>query len=260
MTTVDAAAINAAASGLARPTVVAHKTLADAAKTACQETAAALAEAIAARQVAHLALTGGAGGRALAAALPAALAAAGLTADAGLDRIHLWEGDERFVPAGHADRNDLLVADLVAAGVPESNVHRLLGPERVDSVDAAARALAEDFDRRGPADGRFDVMHLGLGPDAHVCSLFPGHPAAPTTGAAVVAVHSSPKPPPERVSFTFEVLHRARRVLLVAGGTGKIAAVAKGLGPADIVAAPVSVARGEATVWHLDRAAVGLPA
>ncbi|QHO90889.1 6-phosphogluconolactonase [Actinomyces sp. 432] len=261
MTTIDAAAVNAAADARPRPSVVVHDSMAKAAAAAAAQTAQLLSDAVAERGVGHLVLTGGSGGEALAAALPAALAAAGLTPAHGLDRLHLWEGDERFVPAGHADRNDLQVTGLVAAGIPEANVHRLPGPEQVDCVDAAAEALAEALREHGPASGRFDVVHVGLGPDAHVCSLFPGHPEAPTTGADVIAVHDSPKPPPERVSFTFDVLHRARQVMVVAGGAGKVEAVTKGLARPDVVAAPASCARGEGTVWHLDHAAAaGVPA
>ncbi|MBE6482084.1 MAG: 6-phosphogluconolactonase [Actinomyces ruminicola] len=255
MTAVDAGSVNAAAAALPAPTAVVHDTLAEAAAVAAAQTARLLADAVADRGAAHLSLTGGSGGEALAAALPGALAAAGLIPGAGLDRLHLWEGDERFVAADDADRNDLLAAGLVSAGVPEANVHRLRGPERTESVDASAAALAEELREHGPADGRFDVIHLGLGPDAHVCSLFPGHPAAPATGTDVIAVHDSPKPPPERVSFSFDVLHRARHVMVVAGGAGKAEAVAKGLGTPDVVAAPASCARGEVTFWHLDRAA-----
>lgn len=255
MPVIDANVVNATAGARPAPSVVVHDSMAEAAATAAAETARLLADAVARRGLAHLVLTGGSGGQALAAALPAALATAGLSPASGLDRLHLWEGDERFVPAGHPDRNDLQVAGLVAAGVPEANVHRLPGPEQVDSVDAAAGTLAKALREHGPADGCFDVVHVGLGPDAHVCSLFPGHPVAPTTGTDVIAVHDSPKPPPERVSFTFDVLHRARRVMVVAGGTGKAEAVVKGLSAPDVVAAPASCARGESTVWYLDRAA-----
>ena len=100
-------------------------------------------------------------------------------------------------------------------------------------------------------------MHLGVGPDAHVCSLFPGHPAARTTGTDVVAVRSSPKPPPERVSLTFDVLHRSRCLMLVAGGKGKAGAARAGLGAPDAAAAPASCARGLVTTWYLDDAAAG---
>ena len=100
-------------------------------------------------------------------------------------------------------------------------------------------------------------MHLGVGPDAHVCSLFPGHPAARVIGADVVAVRSSPKPPPERVSLTFDALHRARCIMLAASGEGKARAVHAGLGEPDAVRAPASCARGLTTTWYIDDAAAG---
>ena len=131
----------------------------------------------------------------------------------------------------------------------------MCGPELVAGVDAAAGHLAEELSATGPADGRFDVVHLGVGPDAHVCSLFPGHPAALLTGGDVVPVRSSPKPPPERVSLTFDVLHRSRCVMVVAGGAGKAEAVRAGLGMPDAVGAPASCARGLTTTWYLDDAA-----
>ena len=223
---------------------------------AAGRTAVLLAEAVAAHGAGHLALTGGSAGIALARALPAALTA-GFCPSQGLEGIHLWFGDERFVPAGHADRNDLLAAGLVEAGVPEANVHRLCGPERAVDVEDAAARLAADLAAAGPAQRRFDVVHLGVGPDAHVCSLFPGHPAARTTGTDVVAVRSSPKPPPERVSLTFDVLHRSRCLMLVAGGKGKAGAARAGLGAPDAEAAPASCARGLVTTWYLDDAAAG---
>ena len=224
---------------------------------AAGRTAVLLAEAVAARGAGHLALTGGSAGIALAHALPAAFAAAGIGPSRGLESIHLWFGDERFVPAGSADRNDLLAAGLLEAGVPEANTHRLCGPERAVDVEDAAARLAADLAAAGPAQGRFDVVHLGVGPDAHVCSLFPGHPAARTTGVDVVAVRSSPKPPPERVSLTFDALHRSRCLMLVAGGEGKAEAVRAGLGAPDAVGAPASCARGLVTAWYLDGAAAG---
>ena len=243
------------AAGLPAPSIVRRPSLDEVCALAARRTADLLVEAVGARGTGHLALTGGSAGTALARALPAALTAAGIVPSRGLESIHLWFGDERFVPAGHADRNDLLAAGLVEAGVPEANVHRLCGPERTADVDDAAGRLAADLAAAGPAQGRFDVVHLGVGPDAHVCSLFPGHPAALLTGGDVVAVHSSPKPPPERVSLTFDALHRSRCVMAVAGGAGKAEAVRAGLGAPDVVRAPASCARGRATTWYLDDAA-----
>ena len=148
---------------------------------AAERTAELLVEAVASRGSGHLALTGGSAGIALARSLPATFAAAGISGSL-LENVHLWFGDERFVAAGDPDRNDLLVAGLVDAGLPDANVHRVRGPELVAGVDAAAAHLAEELSATGPAEGRFDVVHLGVGPDAHVCSLFPGHPAALLTG------------------------------------------------------------------------------
>ncbi|WP_043559463.1 6-phosphogluconolactonase [Actinomyces israelii] len=252
-----AGTIEQRAAGLPAASIVRRPSFDEACALAAGRTAGLLAEAAAARGAGHLALTGGSAGTALARALPAALTAAGIVPSRGLESIHLWFGDERFVPAGHADRNDLLAAGLVEAGVPETNVHRLCGPERAADVEDAAGRLAADLAAAGPAQGRFDVVHLGVGPDAHVCSLFPGHPAARTTGTDVVAVRSSPKPPPERVSLTFDVLHRSRCLMLVAGGKGKAGAARAGLGAPDAAAAPASCARGLVTTWYLDDAAAG---
>ncbi|WP_323745224.1 6-phosphogluconolactonase [Actinomyces haliotis] len=225
-----------------------------AAQEAAAETARLVAAAISERGAAHVALTGGSGGEALAGVLPDALAEAGVSRD-GLASLHLWFGDERYVPAGDPERNDILVAPFTAAGVPEANVHRVAGPDLASTLEESARRLAEELRTEGPEDGALDVVHLGMGPDAHVCSLFPGHPAALALGTDVVAVEDSPKPPPRRVSLTFEVLQRARCVMVVAGGAGKVDAVAKALGEADPVAAPASCARGAVTSFYLDEAA-----
>ena len=71
-----------------------------------------------------------------------------------------------------------------------------------------------------------------------------------------MAVRNSPKPPPERYSLTFEVLQRARRIMVVAGGAGKATAVRLGLGAPDAVEAPASCCRGRETTWYLDEPAV----
>jgi 6-phosphogluconolactonase len=73
----------------------------------------------------------------------------------------------------------------------------------------------------------FDLVLLGLGPDGHTASLFPGHPAAHATEAPVVPVRDAPKPPPERISLTLPVLRRARFTLLLATGEAKRDALAR---------------------------------
>lgn len=246
--------IAAGARARAQAQVRVRADLAAAAQEAAAETARLVAEAIAERGTAHVALTGGSGGEAMVGVLPGALAEAGVDRE-GLASLHLWFGDERYVPAGDPERNDLLVGPLTESGVPEANVHRVAGPDLAATLEESVRRLAEDLRTAGPADGVLDVVHLGMGPDAHVFSLFPGHPAALALGTDVVAVEDSPKPPPRRVSLTFEVLQRARSVMVVAGGAGKVEAVAKALGEADPVAAPASCARGVVTTFYLDEAA-----
>ena len=118
--------------------------------------------------------------------------------------------------------------------------------------------MAHELMSAGVAHGGFDVVHVGLGPDAHVCSLFPGHPAALAVGVPAVAVRNSPKPPPERYSLTFEALQHAGRVMVVAGGGTKAEAVRLGLGTPDVLKAPASCCRGEQTTWYLDEPANAL--
>ena len=244
--------IQMGAAAAPEPTVVVAATLADAAGLACQDTTQALAEAVADRGVAHVALTGGSGGVALAEALAPLIAAQPEPVRCG---IHLWFGDERFVPMGDPQRNDLLAAPLIAAGVRESQVHRLAAPQDVGGLDEATARMVHELESAGLASGGFDVVHVGLGPDAHVCSLFPGHPAALAVGVPAVAVRRSPKPPSQRCSLTFEVLQRAGRVMVVAGGAGKAEAVRLGLGTPDVLAAPASCCRGRQTTWYLDEPA-----
>ena len=96
---------------------------------------------------------------------------------------------------------------------------------------------------------------LGVGPDGHVASLFPGFPQLDSTEIAV-GVTDSPKPPPERISLTFPALNRARSVWFLVSGDGKAEAVARALGGADLHDVPAAGVTGhEETIWFLDRAA-----
>ena len=95
---------------------------------------------------------------------------------------------------------------------------------------------------------------LGVGPDGHVASLFPGHPALDARDAIAVGVRDSPKPPPERVTLTFEALNHARAVWFLVSGDEKADAVARALGGADLHDIPAAGVTGEdETIWFLDR-------
>jgi 6-phosphogluconolactonase len=213
--------------------------------------------------VTHVVLTGGTVGiKTLAAA-----AASPLVDAVDWSGVHLWWGDERFLPDEDPDRNETqareaLVDALVSAGaLPAEHVHAMppLGP--VATPEESAAAYAAELARFAPDGGAapaFDVLLFGMGPDGHVASLFPGHPALDVTGVATVGVHGSPKPPPERVSFTFETIHGAREVWVVAAGAEKADAVARALGGDDVHGTPAAGATGsELTLWLVDAAAAG---
>src|SRR5699024_6652005 len=104
----------------------------------------------------------------------------------------------------------------------------------------------------------FDVLRLGMGPDAHVPSLFPEHHDQLETGATAVAVENSPKPPPRRISLTWPVLNSARHVAFLVAGADKAEAAARGHGAIDPWPVPASAARGlGSTTWYMDRDAAG---
>jgi 6-phosphogluconolactonase len=218
-----------------------------------------LLDAQSVRRPVHAVLTGGTVGI----ATLAAVAASPLRRAVDWSGVHLWWGDERFVPVGHADRNETqareaLVDALVADdGLPAANVHPMPGPDVVGTPEESAAAYAEELatfgeDRATPA---FDVLLLGMGPDGHVASLFPGHVGLGALGTTV-GVHGSPKPPPERVSLTFEAINRAREVWVVAAGHAKAEQVAAALGDTPREKVPAAgVAGTERTLWLLDVAA-----
>jgi 6-phosphogluconolactonase len=172
-------------------------------------------------------------------------------------RVHLWWGDERFVERDSPERNagQARAAFLDAVGVDPASVHEVPAAGEGRTVEDAAAAYADEVRAHGA--GEFDVVMLGMGPDGHVASLFPGFPQLDVADRIAVAVTGSPKPPPERVSLTFAALNRARSVWLLVSGEEKAGAVARALAPgADRHEVPAAgVAGREETVWFLDRAA-----
>ncbi len=124
-------------------------------------------------------------------------------------------------------------------------------------TDAAAGAAAYAEEVRAHGAGEFDVLMLGIGPDGHCASLFPGHPALDVDDRVATSVLDSPKPPPERITLTFPALNRSRAVWFLASGAGKAAAVAAALAEdGSIQATPARGVRGrEETTWFLDHPA-----
>ena len=186
------------------------------------------------------------------------LAAEGARSAVDWSQVEFWWGDERFVPADDPDRNAKQALDLLAGPLQ-------LGPDRVHPMPASDGGVdldqaAEDYARELGSTA-FDVCLLGVGPDGHVASIFPEHPSSYETGD-VIAVRSSPKPPPERISLTLPVINRSREVWFLVSGADKAAAAKMallGAGPVQVPAGGVSAAGR--TLWLMDReAASELPA
>jgi len=229
----------------------------------------ALADAVAARllqrlvkrsaagKTTHLVLTGGAIGTAV-------LRAAGERsdrADVDWSAVHFWWGDERFVPRDSEERNELGArrALLDRIDVPAENIHAMAASDDGIDLDAAAAAYAAELARFADGDQawpRFFVCFLGMGPDAHIASLFPDRQEIQVTDRTVLPVRESPKPPAERLTLTRPVINSSRCVWLVVSGTDKAAALGLALAGASYDFAPAAGAKGrKRTVFFVDEAA-----
>ncbi|MGA8846039.1 MAG: 6-phosphogluconolactonase, partial [Nocardioides sp.] len=109
-------------------------------------------------------------------------------------RVSVWFGDERFVAPDSPDRNAVQAREAFLDAVGAVEVHEM--PSSADEPDVTAGAAAYGASLREHGAGQFDVLMLGIGPDGHVASLFPGHAALDVADASVVGVLESPKPPP----------------------------------------------------------------
>jgi 6-phosphogluconolactonase len=233
-----------------------------------------LADAIAARLItrivdlqaaggpASIVLTGGGIGTATLAALRAAPACGAID----WTRTDVWWGDERFLAAGDPERNETGARDALLdhVPVPASQIHAmpaLDGPCGPDPEAAAEVYAAELAGRMRPGDHNgvpsFDILMLGIGPDAHVASLFPEQPALYEQTRSVVAVRGAPKPPPVRLTLTMPSIRAATEVWILAAGGEKARAVHLALSrDAGVIQVPAAGSRGRSrTLFLLDEAA-----
>src|SRR5436309_8178389 len=200
------------------PTVLVHADAASLAAAAAERLAGRIAQAQAENGLAHVVLTGGGVGIATLRALRTAPGSDAIDWRA----VHLWWGDERFLPYGDAGRNDTQAREALLDHVDLdwSFVHPMGGPDGPDGddPDAAAERYAGELAAAAGGDvPAFDALLLGGGPGGHVAGLFP-ESAASTDERAVVAVRNCPKPPPTRLSMTYPTLNRAREVWFLAAG------------------------------------------
>lgn len=240
-------------------------------ETAGARLAALVAQRCRAGEEVHLVLTGGGVGI----ETLAAFTASGEVSAAVRGATHLWWGDERFLPVGDPQRNDTQAGRALRepAEWPAARLHPIGGPDRFTDPAAAAAGYAAELARcaagtagapgaAGAGLPPFAVVLLGIGPEGHVASLFPGSPlltGATGTGAQVAGVTDSPKPPPERVTLTPAALTSAEQVWILAGGSEKAAAVARLVsGTEAVTELPAAIARGRhRTLVFTDPAAAG---
>lgn len=175
------------------------------------------------------------------------------------DKTVLFWSDERFVAPDDPDSNFLLAREalLDQIEIPAANIFPV--PTVGGTPDAAAAAYATTIDALFEEPPRLDLILLGIGPDGHTASLFPGHPevAAPPQ-PLVIAVYDSPKPPPTRISFALPLINAAANVLVLATGAEKADAVRRCLQPQPgEMPPPAGMVRPTdgALVWMIDAAA-----
>lgn len=212
---------------------------------------------LAAKPSMHIVLTGGSVGIGI-------LAAVNASPDrdqVDWSRVHFWWGDERWLDAGDAERNDQQASDALLSQltIPAANIHAFPAADADLELNAAAEHYAAELAQaaeEGQALPHFDLLMLGVGPDGHIASLFPDRPELVDASGLVVAVRNSPKPPPERLSLTLQAINSAERVWLALAGADKASALGLALAGASRYQVPAAAAEGRRrTVFFVDEAA-----
>ena len=254
----------------------------DVAAAAAGEIARVLEAAVEARGIAHWATTGGSS----APPIYRLLAAAPLRDAVPWAAVHTWWGDDRYVPADHPESNVMPLeqvllasggdeavsgstgADVGEAGagvrIPSANLHPIPMSAAIGRGGGAAWAAAAyetELRAFGPepgADGlpAFDLIVVGVGPDGHLLSVFPGSTAWDATALCLaIPAPTHVGPHLDRVTLNPRLLPAARAVLVVASGAAKAANLARGWAGANVRDVPVAAARIPQATWILDEAA-----
>lgn len=139
----------------------------------------------------------------------------------------VYYADERAVPLDHPDSNhNLCLTEFYSkTSIPLANVHTI-DPTLLDDLEELADSYEQQLivqfaskdSARFPV---FDLILLGMGPDGHTASLFPGHELLQEEDRWVAYIDDSPKPPPKRITLTYPVINHASKVAFVAAGEGK---------------------------------------
>ncbi len=141
-------------------------------------------------------------------------------------KIHIVQVDERVAPAGHADRNlTHLRESLLSDGspIPPEQIHAM--PVELENLENAARQYDSVLREIAGSPPTLDLIHLGLGPDGHTASLVPGDPVLNVTDrdVALTGIYQGRR----RMTLTYRVIDRARRILWLATGSEKVGMLAR---------------------------------
>ncbi|EST08041.1 Glucosamine/galactosamine-6-phosphate isomerase [Kalmanozyma brasiliensis GHG001] len=143
------------------------------------------------------------------------------------DKWEVFFCDERLVPLDHEDSNYALCHQEFFSKVPlkREQIHTIdesLMDDPEELSDAYEKQLVAAFaGKEAVRNPVFDLILLGMGPDGHTCSLFPGHELLTEQDRWVAPIEDSPKPPAKRITFTYPVLNHAHRLAFVLAGEGK---------------------------------------
>jgi 6-phosphogluconolactonase len=186
-------------------------------------------------------------------------------------KVNFWWGDERFVAAEDPERNTWQAFEALLSHIPvdPARIHQPASSDDLDTPEEAAEDYARRLQEAAQAEHaadmsddrpdepgvlpRLDVVLLGVGPDAHVASLFPEQGGIREKSLTVVGVRNSPKPPPQRISLTLPAINTAAEVWMVVAGEDKAGAVGLALAGANPVQVPAAGPRGTSrTLWLID--------
>ena len=159
--------------------------------------------------------------------------------------VDVYFGDERNVPVDHPDSNEGMARRVLLDAAKPRAIHSMVG------------LGADKYDELIRATGSIDIVHLGLGPDGHTASLFPGSPTLEVTDRLVIDAPGDAEHEHPRITFTYPAIAKARLALVTAAGEEKRDAIARIRAGEDLPAARI---RAERVLWLLDAAANGGPA
>ena len=199
----------------------------------------------------HIALTGGTVGILTLEVLGKAITEQNLD----ISKVHFWWGDERFVESNSKDRNFIQAKTAMpnVLGTESAKIHAFPASDEGLDLESARRHFTQHIkDVLGESQPAMDLTILGMGPDGHVASLFPG---MNHDGDLVVAVDNSPKPPPERLSFSLDLINRSDKIIFVVAGIDKAEAVESVHKNPECDLPAAKVEAKSQTLWIIDEAA-----